>query len=568
MSNQNELENLKLLGSAPEFLTFEGWQTLRGGYLLENETPKDMYQRLASGAAKYLKMPEIEKKMFEVLWKGWVCPASPVASNFNTDRGLPISCYGLDVADSLSNILQKSHELGMLSKYGGGVGMYLNNIRGRGAAVLGTGGSSSGVVSWAKIYDSTILSCNQGGVRRGAAAVYLDADHADFQDFAEMRRTVGDPNTRCLNLHHGICLSDEFMFSLKDGNQANREKWKKILSLRMETGEPYIAFMGNANNNAPDTIKKLGMKILAPQLCSEIFLPSDPEHTYVCCLSSMNLHKWEEWKDTNAVEMGIFLLEAVMTEFLIKARKLPGLENAVRFAEKSRALGLGALGWHTLLQEKMLSFDSFESMMLNAQIFKSIRDKSVKASKQLAEMFGEPEWCAGTGMRHLTVNAVAPTTSNSLISGGVSQGIEPIVANIFVQNSAKGTFIRKNKQLEKLLESKSKNTEDVWQQIRKDQGSIHNLGFLSKEEKEVFLTAEEINQFAIVRQAGQRQQFIDQGQSVNLFFGLNTDPKYIHQVHLEAWEKGLKSLYYTRTKSVLRADLASRSKDECTSCEA
>ena len=417
-----KLEALKKNGGAPEQLTEDGFKTLSEGYLLEGETPRDMYKRVASAASSAIKRPDLEQRMFEVMWNGWVCPASPILSNMGTARGLPISCYGLDIADNLGNILQKGHELGMLSKYGGGVGMYLSHLRGKGSSIKGSGGSSSGVVSWAKIYDSTILSCNQGGVRRGAAAVYLDADHDDFRDFSEMRKAVGDPNTRCLNLHHGICISDDFMERVKKGDAAAREKWTKMLTLRVETGEPYMAFMDNANNNAPKQIKDLGMKLLAPQLCSEIFLPSDTDHTYVCCLLSMNLAKWDEWKDTDAVEMGIYILDATITEFIEKASKLEGLENAVRFAKKTRALGLGALGWHTLLQLKMLPFDSFESMMLNAQVFKNIHEKSMAASRKLAQELGEPEWCIGSGLRNLTVNAVAPTTSNSLISGGVSQG--------------------------------------------------------------------------------------------------------------------------------------------------
>jgi ribonucleoside-diphosphate reductase alpha chain len=565
--NKNmKLDEMKAKGLAPEGLTTEGLKTLEGGYLLEGETPKDMYRRVAQGAVKYLNKPEIEQPLFDAMWKNWICPASPLLSNFNTDRGLPISCYGLDVKDSLAGILDKNHELGMLSKYGGGVGMYLGHLRGRGTQVKGTGGTSSGVVSWAKIYDSTILSCNQGGVRRGAAAVYLDVDHPDFYEFAEMRRTTGDPNTRCLNLHHGICLSEEFMQSLEQGHKGNRDKWGRLLTLRMETGEPYFAWPDTANTKAPQWVKDQELKLLAPQLCNEIWLPSDADHTYVCCLSSMNLSKWHEWKNTDAVKLAIYLLDAVITEFLIKAKDLPGLRPAVNFAKKSRALGLGALGWHTLLQENMIPFDSFESMMLNSQIFKSINSKSMEASKELATEFGEPEWCKGYGVRNLTVNAVAPTTSNSLISGGVSQGIEPVISNGYVQNSAKGTFIRKNKTLENFLDSKGKNTEDTWKQITQDKGSVLNLSFMTEDEKKVFYTAREINQFAIIKQAGQRQQWIDQGQSVNLFFGVNADPKYIHNVHLEAWKSGLKGLYYLRTESVLRADLASRSKDECEAC--
>jgi ribonucleoside-diphosphate reductase alpha chain len=477
------------------------------------------------------------------------------------------NCNSNHVADSLTSILKKNVELGVLSKYGAGVGIYLGDLRSRGSVVKGTGGISDGVIAWARIYDATIHSVSQGATRRGAGAVYLPVDHGDIDEFLPMRRPVGDLNKRCLNLNHGVCLPDDFMHRAIDGDKRARHLWKEILQTRMETGEPYLFFTDNVNRQAPECFQKNGLKISTSNICTEIFLPTDQDHTFVCCLLSLNVARWDEWKNSTVVQTATKILDAVLTEYIDKAKHIEGFEAAVRFAEKSRAIGIGVLGWHTLLQSKMVAFDSFEAMMLNAAIFRTIREQSEIATKELAEKYGEPEWCKGFGRRNATLMAVAPTVSNSTISGGMSAGIEPIAANMFVQKSAKGTFIRKNKILERVLEEKGLNTEATWHQISKDGGSVQNLKGMSAEEKEVFMTAKEINQFAIIKQAAQRQKWIDQGQSINLFFGTNSDPKYIHEVHLEAWKQGLKSLYYCRSESVIRADLASRQKDECKACE-
>jgi ribonucleoside-diphosphate reductase alpha chain len=561
------LEQLKKEGLAPQWMQEPGYVTLTKGYLRDGENPVDMYRRLARTAAAYYPDSDLEEEFFNILWKGWLCPATPVAANFGTDKGLPISCYSTHVGDSLDSILTKNHELGMLAKHGGGVGIYGGELRHRGAEVKGTGGKSDGVVAWTKIYDSTVHSVSQGATRRGAAVMYLPVDHPDIEEFLSIRKPTGDANTRCFNINIGVVVSDAFMQSLIDGDKKNRKLWEKILTERFETGEPYIMFADAANRDIPKGYIDNGLKVSTSNLCTEIFLHTDPEHTFVCCLSSLNLSKWHEWKDTNTVQLAIYFLEAVMQAFIDKAQHIVGLESAVRFATKSRALGLGVLGWHTLLQQESIPFDGFEAMMLNSKVFKTIHDRSIEASKELAVLLGEPEWCKGTGMRHSHLRAIAPTVSNSTIAGDVSAGIEPWAANVFVQNSAKGTFVRRNVVLEKLLAEKGQNTPEVWSQINKDNGSVQNLSFLTDHEKEVFLTAREINQFAIVRQAAARQRWIDQGQSVNLFFGANSDPKYVHQVHLEAWQGGMKSLYYCRAESVLRADLASRQSSECKACE-
>jgi ribonucleoside-diphosphate reductase alpha chain len=561
------LEQLKTDGEAPIWLDDIGFKTLSKGYLLKDETPKQAYIRITTASANSLGIPELQSRFFDIVWNNWLCPATPVFSNMGTNRGLPISCFSNNPGDSLHSIMDKASELAVLSKHGGGVGIYLGDLRARGTNIKGTGGQSDGVTAWAKIYDSIVQSVSQGGVRRGAAAVYLPVTHGDIEEFLSIRRPTGDINKRCLNLHHAVTIEDSFMESLKLGNSANRHTWETILTTRFETGEPYLFFSDNVERQKPESYRKHNLKISTSNICNEIYLHTDPDHTFVCCLSSLNLVRYDEWKNTDTVQLSVMFLDGVMQEFINKAKHIPGFESSVRFAEKSRALGLGVLGWHSLLQTKMLPFDSFDSMLLNAEIFKHIDTESLKASEYLANKLGEPEWCKGLGIRNTHRMAVAPTVSNSLISGNVSAGIEPLSANMYVQNSAKGTFIQKNNVLIDYLKSKNLDNNTTWNQINKDSGSVLNVKGLSKDEKEVFLTAREINQFALVRQAAQRQKYIDQGQSLNLFFGTNSDPKYIHQVHLEAWESGLKGLYYCRSESVLKPELASRQSDECKACE-
>lgn len=567
-----ELEQLKKEGKAPDWLTDEGLKTLLSGYLLPNETPVDMYKRVSKAAASRLKMPELESDFFDVIFKNWLCLATPVASNFGTDRGLPISCNSVHVDDSIDDIFKKAHEIAVLSKNGAGVGVYVGDIRGRGAPIKGNG-KSEGIVPWCKLYDTTTTVVSQGSVRRGAVAVYLDIDHVDIEEFLAIRRPTGDVNRRCLNIHHAVCLSDDFMKRVESGDQKARVLWIEILKTRFETGEPYLFFKDNVNNQRPESYIKNNLYIKTSNICNEIYLYTDPQHTFVCCLSSLNVARYDEWKHWKSpksgktlIELAVYFLDAVLEEYIAKAKKIDGMQNAVRFAEKSRPIGIGVLGWHTYLQEKGLPFDSFDAMLINAEIFKKIKDESDKATLELGAQFGVPLWCQGTGRRNSHCIAVAPTVSNSIISGSVSAGIEPIAANVYLLKTAKGTFVRKNPTLQKLLQIKGKDTDDVWKSINLNDGSVQHLPFLSKEEKEVFLTAREINQFAIINQAGQRQKYIDQGQSVNLFFAKNSDPKYIHEVHFEAWRQKLKGLYYLRAESVLKGDSVSRQKDECTAC--
>jgi ribonucleoside-diphosphate reductase alpha chain len=578
--NNMTLQELKEKDEAPAWLTEEGLQTLSEGYLQKNETPKQMYLRVSSTAASRLKRPDLAPKFFDIIWNNWLCLASPVASNMGTPN-LPISCYASAVPDSTSGIFKHYHEIAMMSKYGGGTGSFWGRIRGRNTPIS-NGGLSHGVPSWLPGLQNVTDTVSQASTRRGAVAAYLPIEHRDSAEFIDIRRNNGDISRKCLSkgFHHGVCISDEFMQSLKDGDVKNRKTWEHLLKVRVETGEPYLMFNDTANKAAPQMYKDKGLKIETSNLCSEIFLHTDTEHSFVCCLSSMNLARWEEWKDTEAVYLAIWFLDAVMEDFIIKAKKLEGLESAVRFAEKSRALGLGALGWHTLLQSKMLPFDSFQSMMINSQIFSHIRSESERATKDLAVAYGEPEWCVGYGVRNTHLSAMAPTVSNALISGGgsgLSEGIGLLAANIYSQRSAKGTFVVKNGILKQLLIEKGLDTLEIWNQINQDRGSVKNLKQLSSEEKEIFLTARETNQFALIRQAGQRQKFIDQGQSLNLYFPMPNDigdveekrklSKYIHEVHMEAWELGLKSLYYMKTESILKGEAVFKESGDCKSCE-
>jgi ribonucleoside-diphosphate reductase alpha chain len=564
----SELENLKLANEAPAWMEEFGFKTLSSGYLLEGETPRKMYSRLAKAAASYYENSDVwENKFFTVLWNNWLCPASPVCANLGTNRGLPISCNSIHVDDNLDSIFMKNHELAILSKNGAGVGIYFGDIRGRGAKIKGNG-ISEGVVPWAKVFDTTTVSVSQGSTRRGASAIYLPIEHLDIEEFINIRRPTGDANRRCLNINHGICISDEWMNSMLSGDVKKRALWTEILKARFETGEPYLFFSDNVNNNNPKCYTENNLDVKTSNICTEITLYTDPEHSFVCCLSSLNLVRWDEWKDTDTVNIAVRFLDAVLSEYIAKTEYIKGMESSRRSAIKGRAIGIGVLGWHSMLQERNLPFDSFETMQLNAEIFRSIKSKAEDETKLLAYELGEPEWCKGFNRRNTHLLAVAPTVSNSTISGGYSAGIEPFSANVFTQKSAKGTFIRKNLTLEKLLESKGQNTQEVWKSINEQNGSVQHLSFLSPNEKEVFLTAREINQHTIVKLAVQRQKWIDQAQSVNLFFASNSSPKYIHDVHINAWKDGLKTLYYLRSDGVIKSDLASRSENDCKACEA
>jgi ribonucleoside-diphosphate reductase alpha chain len=557
-------------------------KTIIGGYLLMGESPKDAYLRVSNAIARRLYKPELAEQFFEYIWKGWLCLASPVLSNTGTDRGLPISCFGIDVADSINDIGNKNLEMMLLAKHGGGVGIGINMIRPAGAKITGNG-TSDGVVPFCKIYDSTILATNQGSVRRGAASVNLNIEHADFDEWLEIREPKGDVNRQSLNLHQCAVVGDKFMRKLESGDQEARTRWSKLLQKRKATGEPYILFKGNTNKANPAAYKSNSLKVHMTNICSEITLHTDESHSFVCCLSSLNLAKYDEWKNTNLIYDATWFLDGVMEEFIQKAKNMKGFENAIRSAEKGRAIGLGVLGWHTLLQKKGIAFEGLLAQFKTREIFSKIKIESERASRKLAEIYGEPLWCVGTGFRNTHLRSVAPTVSNSKLSGNISPGIEPWAANVFTEQSAKGTFIRKNNELKKVLRKVGIDTKETWDKILEDGGSIQgikeldgwfydHLGRLTQEEgesvKNVYKTFKEINQLELVGQAGIRQDYIDQSVSLNLAFPAEAEPRWVNKVHFEAWKRGIKTLYYMRTESVLRGDIAAKAMDpNCISCD-
>ena len=557
-------------------------KTISGGYLFNGETPKEAYWRVANAVAKRLYKPELAEKFFQYIWDGWLCLASPVLSNTGTDRGLPISCFGIDDGDSIYDIGTKNLEMMLLAKHGGGVGIGINMIRPAGAKITGNG-TSDGVVPFCKIYDSTILATNQGSVRRGAASVNINIEHPDFDEWLEIREPKGDVNRQSLNLHQCAVVGDKFMRRLEAGDKEARNKWAKLLQKRKATGEPYILFKGNTNKANPDAYKKNSLKVHMTNICSEIVLHTDESHSFVCCLSSVNLDKYDEWKNTNLIYDATWFLDGVLEEFIQRAKNMKGFENSVRSAEKGRALGLGVLGWHSLLQKNGIAFESLLAQFKTREIFSKIKIETERASRALAEVYGEPLWCVGTGFRNTHLRAIAPTVSNSKLAGNVSAGIEPWAANVFTEQSAKGTFIRKNKELKKVLRKVGIDTKETWDQILADGGSVQGIkqlngwyydhgGRLNQEEgepvKNVFKTFKEINQLELVRQAGIRQDYIDQSVSLNLAFPSEAPPRWLNQVHIEAWKRGIKTLYYTRTESVLRGDIAAAAMDpDCLSCD-
>jgi ribonucleoside-diphosphate reductase alpha chain len=573
MSIQVDTTNWVRGKNYPEYMDDIAISMISKGYLLPDEDVFDAFRRVSKAAARRLKRKDLQPYFYEAIVKNWLCLASPVLSNLGTERGMPISCFGINVGDSIEGIADANSELMRLTSQGGGVGIGMSRIRGRGKSIKDNG-VSEGVVPWAKIYDSTILATNQGSVRRGAASVNLSINHPDIEEFLGIRRPKGDVNRQCLNLHQCVVIDDSFMHRVENRDPKALRLWGEILKSRLETGEPYIMFEDNINNANPEAYKNNNLKVEFTNICSEIALYSDELHSFICCLSSLNLARWDEWKDykfengMTLPELTCWFLEGVLQEFIDRGKNMRFMENTIRSATKGRAIGIGVLGWHTLLQSKELPFVGIQASSLTRIISRFIQEGALKASRDQAKAYGEPEWCKGTGLRHTHHLAIAPTISNAHISGGVSPSIEPIPANVYNLKTAKGVFIKRNKILENLLKKKGYNIDSVWDQILKDQGSILGLPdyILSPEEKEIFLTFKEINQLEIVKQNAIRQEYVDQAISLNLCFDPNDSPKDISMVHKEAWKLGIKTLYYLRTESVLRGDNLQRFSD-CVSCE-
>ena len=544
---------------------------LAAGYLGEGITAEERIANIAKRAEEILQMPGYAEKFYHYMSQGYYSLASPVWSNFGKERGLPISCFGSHIDDDIGNILYSQSEVGMMSKLGGGTSGYFGKIRHRGAEIKDNG-QASGAVHLMKLFESMVDVVSQGSVRRGRFSPYLPIDHPDIMEFLEIG-TEGNP---IQELTHGVTVTNDWMQEMIDGDNDKRTVWAKVLQSRGEMGYPYIFFTDNANNNAADVYKDKKLPIYASNLCTEIMLPSDHKWSFVCVLSSINVLHYDKWKDTDAVETMIYFLDAVITEFLEKLERYKNspnlddqqtflfMERAYNFSKDNRALGMGALGWHSLLQSKMLPFDSQEAYNLNSEVFKLIQKRSNVASKHLAEKFGEPELLKGYGRRNTTLNAIAPTTSSAFILGQVSQGIEPIWSNIYVKDIAKIKTTIKNPFLVKLLEDKGMNTPEVWKEIRDMDGSVQGLAFLSENEKEVFKTYPEIDQLSIIYQAANRQNYIDQGQSLNIIIHPDTPTKEVNKIHVTAWKLGLKSLYYQHS---MNAAQKFKQKKECESCE-
>ncbi|MGB4448508.1 MAG: ribonucleoside-diphosphate reductase subunit alpha [Cloacibacterium sp.] len=543
------------------WLNEESEQMLNRGYLLKGETVEGAIDRITTAAAKRLYKPELIPAFKEMITKGWISFSSPVWANMGTQRGLPISCFNVHVPDHIEGITHKLGEVIMQTKIGGGTSGYFGELRHRGTAVTDNG-KSSGAVSFMKLFDTAMDVVSQGGVRRGAFAAYLDIDHGDIEEFLNIKE-IGSP---IQNLFMGVCVPDYWMQDMIDGDMEKRKVWAKVLESRQKKGLPYIFFTDNVNRNKPQVYKDSGAVINASNLCSEIMLPSTADESFICCLSSMNLELYDEWKDTNAVKLAIYFLDAVLSEFIEKTEGNYYLSSARKFALRHRALGLGVLGYHSYLQKNMIPFESMEAKMFNAKAFKQIQEQSIQASKELANIYGEPEILKGYGMRNTTTMAIAPTTSSSAILGQTSPGIEPFASNYYKAGLAKGNFMRKNKYLAKLLEEKGLDNEDVWREIMLNHGSVQHMTQLTQTEKDVFKTFKEISPMEIITQAGQRQQYIDQAQSLNLNIPASLAIKDVNNLMIEAWKLGVKTLYYQRSQSVSKELMVNFV--TCSSCEA
>jgi ribonucleoside-diphosphate reductase alpha chain len=542
---------------------------LKSGYLLEGVEPESRYRDIADHAEFNLNNKFKTKnafvgfadKFYHYLSLGWYSLSSPIISNFGLDRGLPISCFSSEVQDSTSDILNCVAETGMLTKFGGGTASYFGNLRHRGAPIKNNG-KSNGAVSFMEIFDVSMNIISQGQTRRGSFAAYLPIDHPDIHEFLQIRN---DEST-IQNISIGVTIPNGWMQSMIDGDTDKRTIWAEVLQKRSESGFPYIVFQDNVNNHLPQSYVDKGMEIKHSNLCTEILEYTSADKTFTCCLSSMNLELYEEWKHTDAVKVMMQFLDAVLEDFIEKSEDIKFLNKAFLFAKEHRSVGLGVLGWHSYLQSQMIPFEGMAAKFKNAEIFKFINKESLEASKELAIMFGEPKILEGYNERFSTRIAIAPTTSSSFILGQVSPSIEPLNSNYFLKDLAKGKFSYKNPHLAKLLDSKDKNNEDVWLSILSNTGSVRHLDFLTNDEKNVFKTFEEISQLEIVQQAAQRQIYIDQGQSLNIMIHPSVPLKEINALMIEAWSLGIKTLYYQRSSNL--AQELNSSFMSCVSCEA
>lgn len=543
------------------WLNEESEQILHRGYLLKGETVQGAIERIATAASKRLYRPELKSAFIELIENGWMSLSSPIWANMGTERGLPISCFNVHMPDNIEGITNKLGEVIMQTKIGGGTSGYFGALRGRGSTVTDNG-RSSGAVSFMKLFDTAMDTISQGGVRRGAFAAYLDIDHPDIMEFLTIK-SIGSP---LQNLFFAVCVPDYWMQDMIEGDQAKREIWAKVLESRQEKGLPYIFFSDNVNRQKPQVYKDKGLQIQSSNLCSEIMLPSTDEESFICCLSSMNLELFDEWKDTRAVRLAIYFLDAVLEEFIVKTEGNHYLKAANQFAKNHRALGLGVMGWHSYLQKNMIPFESLEAKQTTTKIFKYLQDESEKATKELSNIYGEPPLLKDYNRRNATCMAIAPTTSSSAILGQSSPGIEPFSSNYYKAGLSKGNFVRKNKYLKEVLKERGIDNEDTWRSIMLNHGSVQHLKELSDLEKQVFKTFKEISQLEIIQQASIRQKYIDQSQSLNINIPANMPIKDVNRLLIEAWQLGVKTLYYQRSQSVSKEFITNIV--SCSSCEA
>lgn len=534
---------------------------LERGYLEEGTSPEARIRQIADNAQNILGIEGFADKFENFMAKGFFSLATPVWTNFGNKRGLPVSCFGSYIPDDTVGIFGKVGEIGIMSKMGGGTSGYFGDVRPRGAKIS-AGGESDGPIRFMELFDKTADVISQGSARRGSFAAYLPIEHPDIEEFLQIR----SDGHAIQNMSLGVTITDEWMEEMVAGDKAKRKVWSLLIKKRFETGYPYIQFTDTVNNNAPQVYKDKGLKIRASNLCSEICLPSNNDNSFVCVLSSLNLLHWDKIKETDAVETLIYFLDSVNEEFIKKTSNLRFLESAHKFAKEHRALGAGVLGWHSLLQSKMIAFESMEAKMLNISIWKEIRSRADKATEELAKLFGEPEVLKGYKRRNTTTLAVAPTTSSSFVLGQISPSDELENSCYYVKKLAKGSFTYKNPHLKELLKSKDKDTEEVWKSILIKGGSVQHLKFLTQEEKDVFKTFGETSQKEIVIQAAQRQKYIDQSQSLNLMIPAETKPKDVSDLLIFGWEQGIKTFYYQRSTNP--SQQLARSILECKSCEA
>lgn len=558
-----------------EWLNEHSRAFLARGYLKKDMQVEDRVRQIAEHAEKLLQKKGYADKFYEYMSKGYYSLASPIWSNFGLSKGLPISCFSSYVGDDMAQILFTQAEVGMMSKYGGGTSAYFGDLRPRGAMIKDNG-YSSGSVHFMQLFDKLVNIVSQGAIRRGNFAAYLPIEHPDIEEFLN----IGTEGNAIQGITYGVTVTDKWLQEMIDGDQIKRAMWAKVLETRSQIGYPYIMFHDTVNRDTVDVYKDKNYIIYSSNLCSEILLPTNEEWSFVCDLSSMNLLYYDEWKDGDAVETLVYFLDAVMSDFIKKLEELRDsnddrkkqsflfMERAHNFAKDNRALGLGALGWHSLLQSKLIPIESKTAAQLNTQIFRTVKEQAYAASRKLAKEYGEPRILKGYGRRNTTLMAIAPTTSSAFILGQVSQSIEPVWSNCYVKDIDKMKVTIKNKYLMKLLAKKKKNTPEVWGNIRDNDGSVQHLDFLTQEEKDVFKTFQEIDQKVLIDHAGTRQVYIDQGQSLNLAINPNTPAKEINALYLYAWKIGIKTLYYQHSVNAAQQFGRKKALEACETCQA